>query len=159
MKKSMRMEVEELEQLNPAIKGKRLEVVDEAQGVWKYEFDIEAPGPRTQSLHHRILREIKNKSDFPGHRKGEIPLRLMPEANKFVIEEIMNECLNTALETYDLVGAKGDGSKADINTDMEEMLKVFKPGKPISFSCTFNAKPKPETDDGPVEDATPADTA
>lgn len=29
MKKSMRMEVEELEQLNPAIKGKRLEVVDE----------------------------------------------------------------------------------------------------------------------------------
>lgn len=38
-------------------------------------------------------------------------------------------------------------------------IQVFKPGKPISFSCTFNAKPKPETDDGPVEDATPADTA
>lgn len=37
----------------------------------------------------------------------------------------MNECLNTALETYDLVGAKGDGSEADINTDMEEMLKVI----------------------------------
>lgn len=45
---------------------------NQAQGVWKYEFDIEAPGPRTQSLHHRILREIKNKADFPGYRKGEV---------------------------------------------------------------------------------------
>lgn len=46
--------------------------MNQAQGVWKYEFDIEAPGSRTQSLHHRILREIKNKSDFPGYRKGEV---------------------------------------------------------------------------------------
>lgn len=44
---------------------------------------------------------------------------------QFVIEEIMNECLQTALETYDLVGAEGDGSEAEINTDIQEMLKVF----------------------------------
>lgn len=37
----------------------------------------------------------------------------------------MNECLQTALETYDLVGAEGDGSEAEINTDIQEMLKVF----------------------------------
>lgn len=37
--------------------------------------------------------------------------------------------------------------------------QAFKPGKPLLFSCTFDAKPKPETDDGPVEDATLADTA
>eukprot|EP00752_Nemacystus_decipiens_P009416 g8419.t1 len=153
------MEVEDLEELNPSIKGRRLQVVDEAQGVWKYEFDIEAPGPRTQSLNDRILREIKKKSDFPGFRKGEIPSRLMPEANKYVIEEIMNDSLLTAMETYGLVGADGDGSEADINTDIEEMLKVFKPGKPLKFSCTFDAKPKLETDNAPAEDATLTDSA
>ncbi|CAM9257511.1 unnamed protein product [Ectocarpus fasciculatus] len=158
--RGMRMEVEELEQLNPAIKGKKLEIVDEAEGVWKYEFDIEAPGPRTQSLNHRILREIKNKSDFPGYRKGEIPPRLMPEATKYVIEEVMNEGLQTALATYNLVGAKGDGSEADIKNDIEDMLKVFKPGKPLSFSCTFDAKPKPEDEnDGPDGDAAAVDAA
>eukprot|EP00903_Cladosiphon_okamuranus_P006609 g6456.t1 len=155
----VRMEAEELEELNPAIKGKRLKVVDEAQGVWKYEFDIEAPGPKTQSLNARILREIKKKSDFPGYRKGEIPSRLMPEANKFVIEEIMNDGLLTAMETYGLVGADGEGSEADINTDIEELLKVFKPGKPLKFSCTFDAKPKPDTDETSAEDATVADSA
>lgn len=36
--------------------------------------------------------------------------------------------------------------------------QVFKPGKPLKFSCTFDAKPKPETDDAPVEDATLADS-
>ncbi|CAM9108484.1 unnamed protein product [Scytosiphon promiscuus] len=157
----MRMEAEELEQLNPAIKGKKLEIVDEEQGVWKYEFDIEAPGPRTQSLNDRILNEIKKKSDFPGYRKGEIPPRLMPEANKYVIEEIMNDCLLTAMDTYDLIGAEGDGSEANINTDIEEMMKVFKPGKPLSFTCTFDAKPKSEakTNESPAEDATMADSA
>lgn len=37
-------------------------------------------------------------------------------------------------------------------------LQVFKPGKPLKFSCTFDAKPKPETDDAPAEDATLADS-
>lgn len=37
--------------------------------------------------------------------------------------------------------------------------QAFKPGKPLSFCCTFDAKPKPKTDDGPVEDAALADTA
>lgn len=37
--------------------------------------------------------------------------------------------------------------------------QVFKPGKPLKFSCTFDAKPKPEMDDAPVEDATLADSA
>lgn len=129
----------------------------------------------------------------------------------------MNDSLVTALETYGLVGADGDGSEADINTDIQEMLQVFnarqevfdyvvhkvcrhlvdarhlcssssfgfevsdramhldfaefctvffvllhesqvfKPGKPLKFSCTFDAKPKPETDDALVEDATVAD--
>lgn len=36
----------------------------------------------------------------------------------------MNDCLLTAMDTYDLVGAEGDGSEANINTDIEEMLKV-----------------------------------
>lgn len=36
----------------------------------------------------------------------------------------MNESLLTAMETYGLVGADGEGSEADINTDIEEMLKV-----------------------------------
>lgn len=36
----------------------------------------------------------------------------------------MNEQLLTAMETYGLVGAEGDGSEADILTDIEEMLKV-----------------------------------
>lgn len=44
---------------------------------------------------------------------------------QYVIEEIMNESLLTAMETYNLVGADGDGSEADINTDIEEMLKVL----------------------------------
>lgn len=37
----------------------------------------------------------------------------------------MNEGLLTAMETYGLVGADGDGSEADINTDIEEMLQVL----------------------------------
>lgn len=44
---------------------------------------------------------------------------------QYVIEEIMNDGLLTAMETYGLVGADGEGSEADINTDIEEMLKVF----------------------------------
>lgn len=36
----------------------------------------------------------------------------------------MNEGLQTAMETYGLVGAKGDGSEAEINTDIQDMLKV-----------------------------------
>ena len=44
---------------------------------------------------------------------------------QYVIEEIMNESLLTAMETYGLVGADGEGSEADINTDIEEMLQVF----------------------------------
>lgn len=43
---------------------------------------------------------------------------------QYVIEEVMNEGLQTALATYNLVGAKGDGSEADIKNDIEDMLKV-----------------------------------
>ena len=134
----------------------------------------------------------------------------------------MNDQLLVAMETYGLVGAEGEGSEADILTDIQEMLEVplpivgftrehfksevirrqlveaghlalqplfcstgsatvpfpsndsyvpslppnapapsqtFKPGKPLKFTCTFDAKPKPENDDAPVEDATSTDTA
>lgn len=43
---------------------------------------------------------------------------------QYVIEEVMNEGLQTALATYNLVGAEGDGSEADIKNDIEDMLKV-----------------------------------
>lgn len=42
---------------------------------------------------------------------------------------------------------------------LRHQSQVFKPGKPLKFTCTFDAKPKPETDDAPVEDATLADSA
>lgn len=52
-------------------------------------------------------------------------LVLYGAVQQYVIEEIMNESLLTAMETYGLVGADGEGSEADINTDIEEMLQVF----------------------------------
>lgn len=44
----------------------------QTQGVSNYEFSIEAPGSMTQRLNHRITRVIKEKSDFPGHMKGQV---------------------------------------------------------------------------------------
>lgn len=52
----------------------------------------------------------------------------------------MNESLLTAMETYGLVGADGDGSEADINTDIQEMLKVFSIDRVVSIvSCMISA--------------------
>lgn len=43
---------------------------------------------------------------------------------QFVVEEIMNDSILIALETYGLVGAQGEGSEAELNTDMNEMIAV-----------------------------------
>lgn len=36
----------------------------------------------------------------------------------------MNDSILIALETYGLVGAQGEGSEAELNTDMNEMIAV-----------------------------------
>eukprot|EP00904_Undaria_pinnatifida_P008495 jgi/Undpi1/4776/HiC_scaffold_18.g08129.m1 len=158
------MEATQLEDLNEYVKAKRLGEVDEATGVGRYEFNLEAPGSMTNRLNHRITRVIKDKADFPGHMKGQIPLQLMGEVNKFVVEEIMNDSILIALETYGLMGAEGEGSEAEMNTDMNELITNFKPGKSLFFTCTMAAKPKPaasENEDGDeaAEDATLSDSA
>lgn len=43
---------------------------------------------------------------------------------QFVVEEIMNDSILIALETYGLVGAQGEGTEAELNTDMNEMIAV-----------------------------------
>lgn len=44
--------------------------------------------------------------------------------NQFVVQEIMNEGISIALNAHGLQGAEGEGTEAEIQTDMEELLKV-----------------------------------
>lgn len=66
----------------------------------------------------------------PGHRLINVYCRFVFASivlrirEQFVVEEIMNDSILIALETYGLVGAQGEGSEAELNTDMNEMITV-----------------------------------
>lgn len=46
------------------------------------------------------------------------------KTKQFVVEEILNNCINMALDTYLLVGADGEGTEADIQPELNELVKV-----------------------------------
>ncbi|CAM9448715.1 unnamed protein product [Ascophyllum nodosum] len=52
----------------------------------------------------------------------------------------MNEGISTALQAYGLEGADGEGTNADILTDIDELSMNFKPGRTMTFACMIRAK-------------------
>ncbi|CAM9518388.1 unnamed protein product [Chrysoparadoxa australica] len=105
------------------------EVLDAAEGINSYAFEIEVPGERTDRVWRNVGKELKKNANFPGFRKGQIPPYAMAETWNFTIQECINESVLQAMAAHGLVKADEKEAEADIKEKFEDIKKVFKAGK------------------------------
>ncbi|KAG5177348.1 hypothetical protein JKP88DRAFT_85478 [Tribonema minus] len=122
------------------VKATRLEAVDEAAGIYQYEFEIEIQGDVTQNIYNGIEKELRKKAAFPGFRKGQIPPFARKQVITFSVEEAVNESLISALAAHGLEKLEGKEGNAELTQQVEDLVAAFKPGKTLSINAKVNAK-------------------
>ncbi|CAM9430435.1 unnamed protein product [Choristocarpus tenellus] len=63
----------------------------------------------------------------------------MGEVHAFSTSEVVKDTINASLLAYGLKDADGEEEHFVITKELKELEKIFKPGKPLSFSCKIAA--------------------
>jgi trigger factor len=120
-----------------------MKVTQEKLPQSQVQLQIEVPAAKSQQVYEQVVRSLTQNVKLPGFRQGKVPQKVLIQrlgesrikAN--TLEQLLQDSLREALTQEKIYPI----SEYELATEMDDILKTFVPGQPLTFTVKFDVPP------------------
>ena len=120
-----------------------MKVTQEKLPQSQVQLQIEVPAAKSQQVYEQVVRSLTQNVKLPGFRQGKVPQKVLIQrlgesrikAN--TLEQLLQDSLREALTQEKIYPI----SEYELATEMDDILKTFIPGQPLTFTVKFDVPP------------------
>jgi len=127
------------------MEGTRMKKLEEAEGmksedgtVYKFWMKSVANEGLIKEYRETLLKDSKQKANFPGFRKGVVPPFAMGQIAKFAIQEALITTVGNVVDAFSLKSLPGGDGQVEIKESLDVFARGYKVGTSLEFTATLN---------------------